>query len=63
MRKDKKKLTSSRDFIFIAERNWSAELFLMRLTFFASFLLIFLAVWELGTIIAGFPSLYIPSKG
>jgi hypothetical protein len=58
MEKDKKQLTNSRILRFVVKHNWSAELFLMKLTFFASFLLIFLATWELLTIIAGVQGIY-----
>jgi hypothetical protein len=57
MKKDNKYLTDSRIFRYIVEHNWSAELFLMRLTFLASIILIILAIWELGTITVGLPSL------
>ena len=57
MRKDNKQLTNDRFLRFIVEQNWSAELFLMRLTFSASYLLMVLSVWEIGTIVAGLPSL------
>jgi uncharacterized membrane protein len=63
MEKDNKQLTDSRILRFVVKHNWSAELFLMRLTFFSSFLLIFLAIWELLVITAGLQSLYSADMG
>jgi hypothetical protein len=59
MKKDNKQLTNSRILMFIVEHDWSAELFLMRMTFLASIILTILATWEIGTITVGLPSLYV----